>query len=378
MNRLDYFLAINHGYTHAVILGIPILILGLANDVTETTQLIGWFSIGGLVYGFGAIPAGWLATKNAYGTLNGGLFLTTIGLVIAGTLDVKYIGFAFIIIGAGLSAYHPTGMAILAEIYPKDTGKALARNGVGGNIGQAIGPILAGTWVFLGPENVFMIFAVLGLLTMASGTGNVPALSKSEFGSLKSMIVLFTSAIIILQITNVLSGLAFRGVVVMSPDEIDLFLQKTPEETAKISAIMISLVAIAGIFGNLAVSNAIDKRGPPYVMFVTSFFVLAGVLIFSMALTERIPGGMNVVALGMIIFGMATYGFQPASNTYLAQQTDIGGRAALYGVTFALRFGLSFGAPLMILLLEDIQGTTIMIGFSILALIASIAILRIK
>ena len=108
MNRLDYYLAINHGYTHAVILGIPILILGLADDINETTRLISWFSIGGVMYGFGAIPSGWLATRNAYATLNGGLLLIIIGLLLAGVLDEKYIGPAFVIIGTGLSAYHPT------------------------------------------------------------------------------------------------------------------------------------------------------------------------------------------------------------------------------------------------------------------------------
>jgi len=378
MNRLDYYLAINHGYTHAVILGIPILILGLADDVNETTRLISWFSLGGIMYGFGAIPSGWLATRNAYATLNGGLFLIIFGLLLAGMLDEKYIGPAFVIIGMGLSAYHPTGMAILAEIYPENTGKAMARNGVGGNIGQAAGPVIAGAWIFLGPENVFIIFAILGVLTMASGIGTVPSLTKAKAGDLKSILALFTTAIILLQITNVLSGLAFRGVVVMSPDEIDFFLRKTPEEAAKISAIMISLATIAGIFGNIAVSNVIDKRGPPYVMFITSLFVLIGVLIFSMAITEKIPGRLSAMALGMIIFGMATYGFQPASNTYLAQQTEVGGRATLYGVTFALRFGLSFGAPLMIVLLKEVEGTMIMIGFSILALIASIAIFKNK
>ena len=378
MNRLDYYLAINHGYTHAVILGIPILILGLADNINETTNLISWFSIGGIMYGFGAIPSGWLATKNAYATLNGGLLLIIIGLLLAGVLDEKYIGPAFVIIGTGLSAYHPTGMAILAEIYPENIGKALARNGVGGNIGQAAGPVIAGTWVFLEPENVFLIFAILGVLTMASGIGTVPSLTKSKAGDLKSILALFTTAIILLQITNVLSGLAFRGVVVMSPDEIDFFLQTTPEEAAKVSAIMISLASIAGIFGNLAVSNVIDKRGPPYVMFITSLFVLIGVILFSMALTEKIPGGLSLIALSMIIFGMATYGFQPASNTYLARQTEVGGRAALYGVTFALRFGLSFGAPLMIVLLKDVEATIIMIGFASLALIASIAIARMR
>ena len=62
MKRIDWYLAVNHGYTHAVLLGIPVLILGLvANDVGSRTELVGWFALGGMVYGFGAFPAVWLA-----------------------------------------------------------------------------------------------------------------------------------------------------------------------------------------------------------------------------------------------------------------------------------------------------------------------------
>ena len=50
MKRLDWYLAVNHGYTHAVLLGIPVLILGLvATDGWSRAELVGWLALGGMV-----------------------------------------------------------------------------------------------------------------------------------------------------------------------------------------------------------------------------------------------------------------------------------------------------------------------------------------
>ena len=47
MKRLDWYLAVNHGYTHAVLLGIPVLILGLvATDGWTRAELVGWYNSG--------------------------------------------------------------------------------------------------------------------------------------------------------------------------------------------------------------------------------------------------------------------------------------------------------------------------------------------
>ena len=110
MKRLDWYLAVNHGYTHAVLLGIPILILGLvATDGWTRAELVGWFALGGMAYGFGAFPAGWLAAQRPGETMTGGLALAAAGLVLAAASPAQT-GPALVICGTGLAAYHPAGL----------------------------------------------------------------------------------------------------------------------------------------------------------------------------------------------------------------------------------------------------------------------------
>jgi hypothetical protein len=73
----------------------------------------------------------------------------------------------------------------------------------------------------------------------------------------------------------------------------------------------------------------------------------------------------------MAVFGAFTYGSQPALNTRLAELTDTEGRAVLYGFTFALRFGLSFGAPLLVLALVQWEAPQVMAGLCALAVLPS-------
>ena len=90
------------------------------------------------------------------------------------------------------------------------------------------------------------------------------------------------------------------------------------------------------------------------------------------ALTEALPGNLWLAAVGMAIFGAFSYGSQPALNTRLAELTDADGRAVLFGFTFALRFGLSFGAPLLVLALVQWQATQVMAALCALVVLPSL------
>ena len=52
--------------------------------------------------------------------------------------------------------------------------------------------------------------------------------------------------------------------------------------------------------------------------------------------------------------------------------TDAEGRAVLFGFTFALRFGLSFGAPLLVLALVQWQATQVMAALCALVVLPSL------
>ena len=375
MKRLDWYLAVNHGYTHAVLLGIPVLILGLvATDGWSRAELVGWFALGGMVYGFGAFPAGWLAVKRPGETLTGGLALAAIGLGLAAT-SPEQTGPALVVCGAGLAAYHPAGIAVLAEIYPDGTGRALARNGVGGNVGQVAGPLLAATWPWVGPQGVLWVFAVAAVATLLLGLGTIPAPAGPPARGRTALLALLTLPVVALQSASMLNGFAFRAVMVITPLEVEDFLAAlgtTPEGAAPTVALLITVATVAGIPGTLAAGRAIEQHGAGPVIFVSALGVLAGVALLAAALPGVLPGNLWLAAVGMAIFGAFSYGSQPALNTRLAELTDADGRAVLFGFTFALRFGLSFGAPLLVLALVQWQATQVMAVLCALAVLPSL------
>ncbi|MCH2417885.1 MAG: MFS transporter [Candidatus Poseidoniia archaeon] len=374
MKRLDWYLAVNHGYTHAVLLGIPILILGLvATDGWTRAELVGWFALGGMAYGFGAFPAGWLAAQRPGETMTGGLALAAAGLALAAASPAQT-GPALVICGTGLAAYHPAGMAVLAETYPDGTGRALARNGVGGNIGQVAGPLLAATWPWVGPQGVLGLFAAGAVATLLLGLGTVPAPAVSTVRGRSALLVLLTLPVIALQSASTLNGFAFRSVMVITPLEVEDFLAAlgvAPQGAAPTVALLITVATVAGIPGTLAAGRAIERYGAGVVIFVAALGVLAGATLLAGSLTGALPGGLWLAAAGMAVFGAFTYGSQPALNTRLAELTDTEGRAVLYGFTFALRFGLSFGAPLLVLALVQWEAPQVIAGLCALAVLPS-------
>ncbi|HIM33279.1 MAG TPA: MFS transporter [Candidatus Poseidoniales archaeon] len=359
-------------------LGIPILILGLvATDGWTRAELVRWFALGGMAYGFGAFPAGWLAAQRPGETMTCGLALAAVGLALAAASPAQT-GPALVICGAGLAAYHPAGMAVLAEAYPDGTGRALARNGVGGNIGQVAGPLLAAAWpwAWVGPQGVLWIFAAGAVATLLLGLGTVPAPAASAVRGRSALLVLLTLPVIALQSASTLNGFAFRSVMVITPLEVEDFLAAlgvTPQGAAPTVALLIAVATVTGIPGTLAAGRAIERYGAGVVIFVAALGVLAGATLLAGGLTGALPGGLWLAAAGMAVFGVFTYGSQPALNTRLAELTDTEGRAVLYGFTFALRFGLSFGAPLLVLALVqwEWEAPQVIAGLCALAVLPS-------
>jgi MFS family permease len=189
------------------------------------------------------------------------------------------------------------------------------------------------------------------------------------------LLALLTLPVIALETASALNGFAFRAVMVITPLEVEDFLTSlgtTAENAAPTVALLIAIATIAGIPGTLAAGRAIERNGAGPVIFVAALGVLAGVLLLAGGLTGALPGGLWLATVGMAIFGAFSYGSQPALNTRLAELTDADGRAMLFGVTFALRFGLSFGAPLLVLALVQWQATHVMAALCALVVLPSL------
>ena len=220
------------------------------------------------------------------------------------------------------------------------------------------------------------VFAVAAVATLLLGLGTIPAPAGPPAQGRSVLLALLTLPVIALETASALNGFAFRAVMVITPLEVEDFLTllgTTAENAAPTVALLIMVATVAGIPGTLAAGRAIERKGAGPVIFIAALGVLAGVLLLAGGLTGALPGGLWLATVGMAIFGVFSYGSQPALNTRLAELTDADGRAMLFGVTFALRFGLSFGAPLLVLALVQWQATHVMVVLCALVVLPSLS-----
>ncbi|KXB08684.1 hypothetical protein AKJ56_00540 [candidate division MSBL1 archaeon SCGC-AAA382N08] len=80
-----------------------------------------------------------------------------------------------IILGIGMSGYHPVGLSAIADLFPgKETGKAMSAQAIGGSLGVALAPIiLGGLASFYGWRVPLRIIAFAG----------IPALGQKYYSS---------------------------------------------------------------------------------------------------------------------------------------------------------------------------------------------------
>jgi FSR family fosmidomycin resistance protein-like MFS transporter len=137
-----------HAFTHIYQVAlIPLYLLiqkdfNLASDA-QATFLVTALSI---AYFLPSYPMGILADRMSRKKL------LALGLMING---LGFVGLAFstnyalavgcvVIAGLGGSFYHPAATALIARLYPTQTGKALGRVGLGASFGFLVGPLYAG------------------------------------------------------------------------------------------------------------------------------------------------------------------------------------------------------------------------------------------
>ncbi|MCA9641578.1 MAG: DHA2 family efflux MFS transporter permease subunit, partial [Myxococcales bacterium] len=126
----------------------------------------------------------WLRERIGYRSLYmGSLAVFTLGSVLCGLApNLTTLVIARVIQAFGGGAVTPTGMALIAEVFPpKERGRALGYWGVGVILGPAIGPTLGGylTEIF-GWRSIFNINLPVGMIALAA---SARVLQREEGGS---------------------------------------------------------------------------------------------------------------------------------------------------------------------------------------------------
>src|SRR4051812_28128532 len=142
------FINAAHCLTHYSLLILPTAVLAMAHpggafgdDYGPIVALAtGMF----VLYGVGSLPQGWLAARLGRKAMMAAFFLGTgLSLVAAGFV-ASPVMLALALATAGLFAaiYHPIGTAMLVEAAGDAPGRAIGVNGVFGNFGVALAPVV--------------------------------------------------------------------------------------------------------------------------------------------------------------------------------------------------------------------------------------------
>ncbi|HTL15923.1 MAG TPA: MFS transporter [Patescibacteria group bacterium] len=293
-----------------------------------------------LVSCFGpSYAVGVLADKlNRKKLLTFGLFLNAIGFI-ALALAPTY-GWALvsvIVAGLGGSFYHPAATALIARLFPRETGKALGLVGIGAGAGFFVGPLYAG-WragalePVLGPaawRRPVLEMGVLGLIGAAvfALLAEEERVSQDEAAETNHPHKIFPSGALWFFFISYCLAFALRDFAGASMGSLgSLFLQKARGYDAQSTGLALSGIYLASIISN-PLFGSLSDRGrkrwctialgtaacmmaifpwvparytiPIYVIY--GFFFLAGYPMTEAALMESVPDAVRGRVFGLFV-----------------------------------------------------------------------------
>jgi len=336
-----------HFMAHANMLVFPAILFPLATslkmEVAEVLGLSFWMY---LLFGITAFPWGIAADRWGARRL---LLLFYLGAGICSFLAALSIdspsGLKLALTGLGLFSgiYHPAGLGLISKEI-KRISLAMGYNGMSGNFGLAVAPLMAGTinWLW-GLQAVYLFLAVLnlcglGLIFMSS---NHEKMVRDEKGTTDNngQLVPF----LILLVAMMLGGIAYRGATVIIPAYFEL---KTPDifqwlslqfsgDISKnlVATSITSCILLVGMVGQFAGGRLAEKFDLRFGYLI--FHIITVPAVFFMSMTTNIP--LVVFAL---IYTFFLLGMQPIENTLVSRYTPKSFRHSAFGLKFVLTFGV--------------------------------------
>jgi MFS family permease len=377
--RIALTSAVLHGLVHASVLILPPLIGDFKRAFgVSPLRVLGVFNVVYLVYGLAAVPAGYLADR-----LGSRFMLVLASVGCAGALllasvapNFPTLATALVLLGLAAGMYHPSGLSLLSRgVASGERGRALGIHGAGGNLGEVIAPIWASgfaaligwRWAFSAGALLSAACAVLAFtLPDEPGKGSLAAASpRRARRPLGQTLVAYwrNRPLRWVLLALVGAGFAYRGFYTF----LGMHFQGSFAGERSAFYIM-SAVLVFGIVGQ-AVGGVLADRFPRERLFLIEAAVCAPVLV-ALALSSGIP---LIVAATLYSFAWSLG--QPVANALTAAHADSRDHGLLYGVQFALTFGLGSFATSAGGLLQATGGTSLSyLGFAAVALLEVAAV----
>jgi MFS family permease len=353
-----------HLLTHYSLLILPTAVLAMAVPGgpfgADYGPVIALATGGFVLYGLMSLPQGWLAAR--FGSARMILvFFAGLGASLALcalATGPAALAAALALAGGFAAIYHPIGQTMLVEAAGDRPGRVLGLNGVCGNFGVSLAPVvtaaLAGTlgWraAFLVPGALCAGLGVIwGLLwarmpeTAASG----PRAGARPFPPIPAAFV--RRAVVSLLLIAAVSGLVFNAFTVLIPK---LLADRLASSPALVPAVGLAafLVTLCGALAQFSVGRLIDRTTLRRVFLPISAVLAPALLLCAFA---RGWAALPVAAItAAALFGQITVNETMAAR-YIAPER----RAHMYSLRFFVAFLGSAGAAPIVGLLQARTGS---------------------
>ena len=369
------FINAAHSLTHYSLLILPTAVLVMARrdgafgaDYGSILALAtGMF----VLYGLFSLPQGWLAQRFGRKSLMAVFFLGAgISLVATGFTSTRLLlALGMAATGLFIAIYHPIGTAMLVEAAGDKPGRSIGVNGVFGNFGVALAPVVT---AFLAQHFGWRAaFIAPGLLCLALGlawlrepaTEHIIRRTGRPFPEIPRPLV--RRAVVVLLLIAIVSGLVFNAFTLLLPK---LMAERLATDTHLLPLVGLAafLATLCGAATQFTVGRLIDRTTLKRV-----FLPISLVLVPGLAALAYAQGWIVLPLAGFV--AAALFGQVTVNETMTARYISPELRTRMYSVRFFVGFlGSAAAAPLVGLLYEHTGNLTavtlLLAGFAVVTL----------
>jgi len=354
---------LGHFLSHFNMLTFPAIVLPLSSrlglELGEALALSFWMY---LLFGLTALPWGLIGDRIGARALMllfyGGAGLS--GLFAAWNIkNPVLLSGCLASLGLFSGIYHPIGLGLISKEV-RHVSRAMGYNGMFGNLGLALAPLLAGllNWLW-GLRAVYIVLGFLNLvgffLTLISSVLDHSGSSRTKKTGDGGLVVAFT----ILLIAMMLEGIAYRGATVISPTYFELKNQDLLQWISRLAGTELSanlvatatasLIYFVGMLGQFSGGRVAERFDPRHSYLLFHLMVIPPAFL--------IPMTSDLVLVGLVVvYFFFLLGMQPIENTLVARFTPRKFHHSAYGAKFVLTFGVGAIAVKMLETIESRWG----------------------
>jgi FSR family fosmidomycin resistance protein-like MFS transporter len=273
----------------------------------------------------------WSDARGAVWLAPVGVAIAGAGIALAADAPSYWLVFALVVVsGFGVAAFHPEGSKLAAYVSGRRRASGMAAFSIGGNVGYALGPVVAGVLV--------ASFGLRGGLLLAVPCAAVAALLVLSYRYLQSFAPRGARrrdgstaddrprALAILLGVITLRSFAWFGLITFVPLwEVSLGHSKSQ------GAHLLALMLLVGVIGTVVAGPAADRYGPRPVLMAS--LVAVPPLTAAFIVVGGVPGAVCLALVGACVIG--TFGVTMVmSQEYLPSRI---------GMASGLSIGFSIG-----------------------------------